>query len=301
MDNLTRRQLVAAGVASGLAAAARPLAAADAPAARSAPDPPFALAEATIADLQDGMKSGKWTARSIAEAYLARIDGIDAAGPVLRAVIEKNPEALAIADALDRERREKGPRGPLHGVPILVKDNVDSADRMATTAGSLALVGARPAKDAFVVRQLREAGAVLLGKTNLSEWANIRSSTSTSGWSGATDSRAIYALDRSPCGSSSGPASPSRPACAAAVGAETDGSDRQPTSATDRRRQADRGPPEPQRHHPDLRSRRTRRDHGAPCETPRRWERSRVPTRGRGNGRPRPRPINYAAFLDRAV
>ena len=236
MDNLTRRQLVAASVASGIAAAASPVAAAGgSPAAPAAPaaDRPFALAEATIADLQDGMKSGKWTARSITEAYLARIDAVDAAGPALRSVLERNPDALAIADALDRERSEKGPRGPLHGIPVLVKDNIDTADRMATTAGSLALVGAKPPADAFVVRRLREAGAVLLGKTNLTEWANIRSSTSTSGWSGRGGlTRNPYALDRNPCGSSSGSGvAVAANLCAAAVGTETDGSIVSPSSA----------------------------------------------------------------------
>lgn len=233
MDTFTRRQLVAASVASGIAAAARPLAADRGASAAPAAERPFGLAEATIADLQAGMKAGKWTARSITEAYLARIDAVDAGGPALRSVLEKNPDALAIADALDRERKEKGPRGPLHGIPILVKDNVDTADRMATTAGSLALVGAKPPQDAFVVRRLREAGAVLLGKTNLSEWANIRSNTSTSGWSGRGGlTRNPYALDRNPCGSSSGSGvAVAASLCAAAVGTETDGSIVSPSSA----------------------------------------------------------------------
>lgn len=233
MDTFTRRQLVAASVASGIAAAARPIAAAGGASAAPVADRPFALAEATIADLQAGMSSGKWTARSITEAYLARIDAVDAGGPALRSVLEKNPDALATADALDRERKEKGPRGPLHGIPVLVKDNIDTADRMATTAGSLALVGAKPAQDAFVVKRLREAGAVILGKTNLSEWANIRSSTSTSGWSGRGGlTRNPYALDRNPCGSSSGSGvAVAASLCAAAVGTETDGSIVSPSSA----------------------------------------------------------------------
>src|ERR1700722_20192775 len=126
----------------------------------------FEFDEVTIAELQDGMKSGKHTARSIAEKYLARIDAIDAHGPEIRSVIETNPDALAIAEALDKERKAKGPRGPLHGIPVLIKDNIDTADRMMTTAGSLALVGAKPPKDSFVVQKLREAGAVILGKTN---------------------------------------------------------------------------------------------------------------------------------------
>ena len=144
----------------------------------------FALDETTLADLQQAMQSGRQTAHSIAEMYLSRIDEIDKHGPAVNSVIEINPDALAIADALDRERKEKGPRCPLHGIPILIKDNIDTADRMMTTAGSLALVGSRPAQDAFVARRLREAGAVILGKTNLSEWANFRSNHSTSGWSG---------------------------------------------------------------------------------------------------------------------
>ena len=147
-------------------------------------------------------------------------------------MIELNPDALEIADALDRERKDKGPRGPLHGIPILIKDNIDTADRMATTAGSLALVGAKPPKDAFLVERLRKAGAVLLGKTNLSEWANIRSNDSTSGWSGRGGlTRNPYALDRNPSGSSSGSAAAvAASLCAAAVGTETDGSIVSPSS-----------------------------------------------------------------------
>src|SRR3984957_12979379 len=165
----------------------------------------FEFDEGTIAELQDGMKSGKHTARSIAEKYLARIDAIDAHGPEIRSVIETNPDALAIAEALDKERKAKGPRGPLHGIPVLIKDNIDTADRMMTTAGSLALVGAKPPKDSYVAQKLREAGAVILGKTNPSEWANIRSSHATSGWSGRGGlTKNPYALDRNPCGSSSG-------------------------------------------------------------------------------------------------
>jgi amidase len=197
------------------------------------PIKPSELDELTLADLQDGMKSGKFTARSLAEKYLARIEAVDKRGPAVNSVIEINPDALAIADALDREWKAKGPRGPLHGIPVLVKDNIDTADRMATTAGSLALVGARPPDDAFVVRRLREAGAVLLGKTNLSEWANIRSSHSTSGWSGrGGQTKNPYALDRNPCGSSSGSAlAVAANLCALAVGTETDGSIVSPSSA----------------------------------------------------------------------
>ena len=141
----------------------------------------FELDEITIAELQNGMKSGRFTARSLTEKYLSRIDEIDKR---INSVIELNPDALQIADALDKERKSKGARGPMHGIPILIKDNIDTADRMMTTAGSLALDGSIASRDAFVVQKLREAGAVIIGKTNLSEWANIRSSHSISGWSG---------------------------------------------------------------------------------------------------------------------
>jgi len=187
---------------------------------------PFELDEITISALQDGMKSGKFTARSLVEKYSARIGEIDKTGPAINSVIELNPDALSIAEALDQERKAKGPRGPLHGIPVFIKDNIDTADRMMTTAGSLALVGSKPAKDSFVAQQLRRAGAVILGKTNLSEWANIRSSHSTSGWSGRGGlTRNPYAVDRNPCGSSSGSgAGVSANLCAAAIGTETDGS-----------------------------------------------------------------------------
>ena len=186
----------------------------------------FELDEVTISDLQDGMKSGKYTARSLAEKYSARIDGIDKHGPTINAVIEVNPDALSIADALDQERKSKGPRGPLHGIPVLIKDNIDTADKMMTTAGSLALVGSKPPQDSFVAQKLRAAGAVVLGKTNLSEWANIRSSHSTSGWSGRGGlTKNPYALDRNPCGSSSGTgAGISASLCTVGIGTETDGS-----------------------------------------------------------------------------
>jgi amidase len=202
------------------------------------PGPPtlpkdFELEELTIPELQSGMQSGKYTARSLVKKYLDRIDDVDKNGPALNSIIELNPDANAIAEALDRERKDKGARGPLHGIPILIKDNIDTADRMMTTAGSLALVGARPAQDAFVAQKLREAGAVILGKTNLSEWANFRSSHSSSGWSGrGGQTRNAYALDRNPCGSSSGSGvAPAANLCAAAVGTETDGSVVCPSSA----------------------------------------------------------------------
>jgi amidase len=229
MSQPSRRTFLAAGLGSGLAAATL------SPTSEANPDDetPFELAELSIVELQDGMKSGKWTARSIVEKYLARIEAVDRKGPALNSVIEINPDAKALADALDKERKEKGPRGPLHGIPILIKDNIDTADRMSTTAGSLALVGVKPPHDAFLVNRLRQAGVVLLGKTNLSEWANIRCSYSTSGWSGRGGlTRSPYALDRNPCGSSSGSGvAVAANLCAAAVGTETDGSIVSPSSA----------------------------------------------------------------------
>jgi amidase len=186
----------------------------------------FELDEITVPELQDGMKSGKFTARSLVEKYSVRIEEIDKRGPAVNAIIELNPDAPAIADALDQERKAKGPRGPLHGIPVLIKDNIDTSDRMMTTAGSLSLVGSKPAKDSAVAQRLRAAGAVILGKTNLSEWANIRSSHSTSGWSGRGGlTKNPYALDRNPCGSSSGTgAGISASLAAVGIGTETDGS-----------------------------------------------------------------------------
>ena len=191
-----------------------------------APPAPFDLEETSIGDLAASMASGERTARSVTEAYLTRIAEIDRQGPTLRSVIETNPDALAIADALDRERAEGRVRSPLHGVPILVKDNIDTADGMTTTAGSLALGGAIPVEDSRLAQRLREAGAVLLGKANLSEWANFRSTRSSSGWSArGGQCRNPYALDRNPCGSSSGSgAAVSANLAAAAIGTETDGS-----------------------------------------------------------------------------
>lgn len=195
--------------------------------------PAFELEEKTVAELQAGMQSGQYSARSLVAQYIARIDALDRQGPVLRHVLETNPEALAIADVLDAERRKGSVRGPLHGIPILVKDNIDTADRMYTSAGSLALAGSRAARDAFVVERLRAAGAVILGKTNLSEWANFRSTHSCSGWSGrGGQGRNPYALDRTPSGSSSGSAGAVASSyCAVAVGTETDGSVTSPAAA----------------------------------------------------------------------
>jgi amidase len=191
------------------------------------PAPPaFPLEEATTAQLQDWMSSGRYSARQLAELYIRRIEAIDRSGPELKSVIELNPDALSIADALDAERKARGPRGPLHGIPILIKDNIDTVDRMMTTAGSLALESARPARDAFLVERLRAAGAVILGKTNLSEWANFRSTHSTSGWSARGGQvRNPYVLDRNPCGSSSGTgAAIAANLAALGIGTETDGS-----------------------------------------------------------------------------
>jgi amidase len=187
---------------------------------------PFALEETTLADLQAAMAAGRMTARSITQQYIDRIQALDRTGPTLRAVLEINPDALSIADTLDRERKAGRVRGPLHGIPILIKDNIDTADRMTTTAGSYALAGSIPLQDATIAARLRAAGAILLGKTNLSEWANFRSTHSSSGWSGrGGQARNPYVLDRNPCGSSSGTgAAVSANMCAVGIGTETDGS-----------------------------------------------------------------------------
>jgi amidase len=233
-----QKTAVIGGTAAGLTpiypalAAAR---AATAGEAQNAPSvKPFELDEITIADLQDGMKSGKFTSRSLVEKYLVRIEEVDKQGPNLNSIIELNPDAPSIADALDQERKARGPRGPLHGVPVLFKDNIATADRMMTTAGSLALVGAKMPKNSFVAQKLRTAGAVILGKTNLSEWANIRSSHSTSGWSGRGGlTKNPYALDRNACGSSSGTgAGISANLAAIGIGTETDGSIVCPSSSS---------------------------------------------------------------------
>jgi amidase len=228
-----RRFLVlsaAAGATAAVAQVPQKADATDAPRLR-----PFDLEEATIADLGLAMAEGRWSSVEITEMYLRRIAEVDRPGGAvgLNSMIELNPDALAIAAERDRERKEGRVRGPLHGVPIAIKDNIDTADRMKTTAGSLALAGSTPARDAFVVERLREAGAVILGKTNLSEWANFRSTKSSSGWSargGQTNNP--YALDRNPCGSSSGSgAAVAANLAAAAVGTETDGSIVCPSSA----------------------------------------------------------------------
>ena len=236
-DGVSRRDFLrVSGVAGALAATESCGGGMVVPAGARQPGPEvddFALAEATIAELQEGLASGAWTIRAIAEAYLSRIEEIDGSGPALRSVLETNPDALAIADRLDRERREGRLRGPLHGVPVLLKDNIDTADRMTTTAGSMALAGWIPAEDSGVAARLRQAGALLLGKANLSEWANFRSTRSSSGWSGrGGQCRNPYVLDRNPCGSSSGSgAAVSANLAAAAIGTETDGSVVCPSSA----------------------------------------------------------------------
>src|SRR5260221_13288495 len=162
----------------------------------------FVLNEITIDGLQQKMQSGEYTSRSITQLYLDRIDAIDKKGPAINAVIEINPGALSIADEMDKERKSGKLRGPLHGIPVLIKDNINTGDKMMTTAGALALLGNKAPKDAFIIKQLREAGAVLLGKTNLSEWANFRSTKSSSGWSSrGLQTKNPFFLDRNPCGS----------------------------------------------------------------------------------------------------
>ena len=221
-----RRDFMLAGAAVGTMA---PMAACSvAPTGGEAGEaaPPFELAEMDLEALQKAMEDGRYTSERITQLYLDRIEATNHRGPELRAVIEVNPDALSIAAELDRERREKGSRGPLHGIPIVLKDNVDTADRMTTTAGSLALEGSIAPRDAFIAQKLRQAGAVLLAKANLSEWANFRSEWSSSGWSGrGGQCRNPYVLDRNPCGSSSGSAvATSANLCAASIGTETNGS-----------------------------------------------------------------------------
>lgn len=194
---------------------------------------PFALNEVTVDALQERMKTGKLSSKQLTQQYLERIKAIDKAGPMLNAIIELNPDALAIAAQMDVERKQGKVRGPLHGIPVLIKDNINTGDKMMTTAGALALEGNRAEKDAFIIARLREAGAVLLGKTNLSEWANFRSTRSTSGWSSrGGQTRNPFALNRNPSGSSSGSgAAVSANLCAVAIGTETNGSIISPSSS----------------------------------------------------------------------
>jgi amidase len=231
-DGIDRRGFLSFGALTGAAAVTGACRSDGEPRASGAPEtgfrvPAFEFDEVTAVDLQKKMEAGELTARRLTEAYLDRIEALDGQGPTLRSVIETNPEADAIAGALDEERKQGGARGALHGIPVLLKDNIDTADRMTTTAGSLALEGSIPAQDSHVARRLREAGAIILGKANLSEWANFRSGNrSTSGWSArGGQCRNPYALDRSPSGSSSGPgAAVAGNLCALAVGTETNGS-----------------------------------------------------------------------------
>ena len=193
----------------------------------------FDVEERSVAEWQAALARGELTSRQLVERYLQRIESLDARGPTLRAVLETNPDAFDIATALDAERKAGKLRGPLHGIPVLVKDNIDTADRMHTTAGSEALAGERPTRDAFIVERLRAAGAIVLGKTNLSEWANFRSTHSSSGWSArGGQARNPYALDRSPSGSSSGSGiAAASNYCTVAIGTETDGSITSPSAA----------------------------------------------------------------------
>ena len=229
-----RRDFLKAGVLAG--AAGLPALRADSaaaagpatvpPAGGAWPVPPFAHAGAGVAELAAAQTRGELTAVGLVEAYFARMDAVDSGGPRLSSVIERNPDAAAIAATLDAERKAGRVRGPLHGIPVLLKDNIDTADRMRTSAGSLALAESIAPRDAFLVARLREAGAVILGKTNLSEWANFRSNASSSGWSArGGQTKNPHALDRNPCGSSSGSgAAVAADLCAVAVGTETDGS-----------------------------------------------------------------------------
>ena len=194
--------------------------------------PAFELDELSLQEISEGLQKGKWTSSGLAVLYLDRIDAVDRSGPRLNSVVELNPDAMALARQLDQERKDNRVRGPLHGIPILVKANIETGDRMATTAGSLALANWHSPQDAFVIARLRAAGALILGKTNLSEWANFRSTRSSSGWSGCGGQTLNpYALDRNPSGSSSGSgAAASANLCAAAIGTETDGSVTGPAS-----------------------------------------------------------------------
>ncbi len=238
---IDRRRFIGTSIAGGAAAALGTAACApDGPqgaggegaASGAGGVPPFELDEVTVAELQAAMESGERTARSITQLYLDRIAAIDGQGPELRSVIETNPEALDIADRLDAERQASGPRGPLHGIPVALKDNIDTHDRMTTTAGSLALEGSIPPQDSFIAQRLREAGAIILAKLNMSEWAYFRGERATSGWS-ARGGQCVnpYALDRNPCGSSSGSGvAASANLSALTIGTETGGSIMCPSS-----------------------------------------------------------------------
>ena len=223
---MDRRAFLAAGAAAGAVGCATN---------GAAPGRPreLALEEVSLTEISDGLSRGRWNSSQLVEFYTKRASEIDSGGPMLRSILELNPDAGKEAWRLDEERKQGRVRGRLHGVPILIKDNIDTAGSMMTTAGSLALVGWRAPADATMVRQLRQAGALILGKTNLSEWANFRSPRSTSGWSGrGGQTRNPHVLDRNPSGSSSGSAvAVAASLCAAAIGTETDGSIVSPASA----------------------------------------------------------------------
>src|SRR5215831_10035428 len=236
-QDISRRAFVSSSLGAVAVARSRLT---DAPGALSAGDdaddtqlPAFALDEITIDELQTRMRSGAESSASLVRQYLARIDAIDQRGPAINCIIELNPEAAAIAAQLDAERKAGRVRGPLHGIPVVIKDNIDTADKMHTTAGSLALADNIAARDSFVAERLRAAGAVIIAKTNLSEWANFRSTHSSSGWSGrGGQTRNPYALARTPSGSSSGSGSAvASNCCVVGVGTETDGSVTSPSAA----------------------------------------------------------------------
>lgn len=230
---MKRREFLQSAALASVVALTRPATASSLNMKPEAALPVFELEEMTITQLQQAMTSGRFSSSSLVSKYLSHISDIDRDGPKLNSVIEINPEAAAIAERLDDERKAGRVRGPLHGIPIMIKDNIDTADRMTTTAGSLALLGSHRTRDSFVARKLRESGAVLLGKTNMSEWANFRSGKSTSGWSArGGQTKNPYILDRNPCGSSSGSGvAPAANLCTAAIGTETDGSVVCPASA----------------------------------------------------------------------
>jgi amidase len=229
---MKRRAFLGAALAGAVASQTACQYVPGAPASASATPADFELDEVSLADLAAGLERGKWTSERLVQLYLARIQAVDRSGPNLGAVLALNPDAAVIAAQLDRERKNNRLRGPLHGIPILVKDNIETRDPIATTAGSLALSDWRSPQDASVASRLRAAGAIILGKTNLSEWANYRSTHSTSGWSGrGGQTKNPYALDRNPSGSSSGSgAGTAANLCAAAIGTETDGSVTAPSS-----------------------------------------------------------------------
>jgi len=226
-DFITSSTLVTAGASSLLIASCNPTDKQTKSEAVTTEDiPDFELNEESISSLQEKIAAGKYSSEQITKLYLDRIDAIDKKGPMLNSVIEINPDAISIAKAMDNERKSGKIRGPLHGIPVLIKDNIDTADKMQTTAGSLALEGHIATNDSFVAKKLREAGAVIMGKTNLSEWANFRSSHSSSGWSSrGGQTKCPYTLDHNPCGSSAGSgAAVAANLCTVAVGTETDGS-----------------------------------------------------------------------------